>query len=76
MNKSAKCTFSCVFAIVAQWLVTAFFLAKFRQNVKKINFKRIFCHGFFENLKNNRQKSRGFELVSPDLEALLLWVAK
>jgi hypothetical protein len=51
-------------------------LAKFRQNAKNKILKGIFCRRFFENLKKNRQKSRGFELVSPDLEALFLWVAR
>jgi hypothetical protein len=53
-----------------------FFEAKFRQNGKNNFFKGVFCLRFFENLEKNRQKSRGFELVSPDLEALLLWIVK
>jgi hypothetical protein len=36
----------------------------------------IFRRRFLEILKKNRQKSSGFEMVSPDLEALLLWVTK
>jgi hypothetical protein len=40
--------------------------------VKSKKFKRIFYHRFFEILKKNRQKNRGFELVSLDLEALFL----
>jgi hypothetical protein len=50
--------------------------AKFRQNGKNKILKGVFWRRFFENLKKNRQKSRGFELVSPDLEALLLWIVK
>jgi hypothetical protein len=53
-----------------------FFLAKFRQDAKNNFFERIFYYRFLENLKKNRQKCRGFELVLPDLEALVLWVAK
>jgi len=39
-------------------------------------FKGIFCRRFFEILKKNGPKSRCFELVLPDLEALLMWVTK
>jgi len=53
-----------------------FFGVKFCQNVKNKNFKGIFYHRFFEILKKICQKSSGFELVLPDLEALLLWVTK
>jgi hypothetical protein len=52
------------------------FWGKFRQNEKNNFFKGLSCDRFFEILKKNRQNIRGFELVSPDLEALLLWVAK
>jgi hypothetical protein len=49
----------------------------FRQNAKKkIKIKGIFCLRFLWKKNFNGHKSRGFELVLPDLEALLLWVAK
>jgi hypothetical protein len=53
------------------------FLAKFRQNAKIKIFVGIFCRRFLEILRKKMAiKVRGFELLVPDLEALLLWVAK
>ncbi len=50
----------------------------FRNFVKIRKIKSLREYSVADSLKCflNRQKSRGFELVSPDLEALLLWVAK
>jgi hypothetical protein len=57
-------------------LAPAFFLsAKFRQNANLKKKKNILSQ-IFLIFEKNRQQSRGFELVSADSEALLLWVAK
>jgi hypothetical protein len=53
---------------------SVFFPPRNFAKVRKI--KLIFRRRFLEILKKNRQKKGVFELVLPDLEALLLWVAK
>jgi hypothetical protein len=40
----------------------------------KLKNKRIFYCRFLETLKKTHQKNKGFDTVSPDLKAFLLWV--
>jgi hypothetical protein len=44
--------------------------------MRKIKFKNNILSQIFLIFEKNRQQSRDFELVSADLEALLLWVAQ
>jgi len=53
-----------------------FFGAKFRENVKNKIVKRNVLSQIPWSFFYIAKKNRVFELVSPDLEALLLWVAK